>query len=407
MKLEQHYKKLLGLEEENWNVEKVALDMSEKRVEIKLVHRRGNGILCPICDTVCGIEDHTKERQWRHLDTMQFTTILLARVPRSNCPNCGVKVVGVPWADKYSRFTTLFEAFAISVLECCDTVSAARPILRLSWNKLHSIMKKAVKRGLLKRNLDNIGIVNIDDKSFKKGRDYVTILSDEKTSAVLEVTKDNTKEAANKALNIFSSAQKENIQAINMDMSLAYRASAGEQLPNADIVFDHFHISALINEAVDKTRKKEHKELIENGDTTLNKTKYTFLYNKENMPESHKLKFEKLKKVALKTIRAHALKETFRGFWNENTVEGGRLFFKSWYSWAIRSRISYIKEVARTLKRHLDNILNYFKYRTSNGIAEGNNSKIQFIKAAARGFRNFKNYRTRILFYCGKLNLSM
>ena len=61
---------------------------------------------------------------------------------------------------------------------------------------------------------------------------------------------------------------------------------------------------------------------------------------------------------------------------------------------------------AKMLKRHLDSLLSYFRHPITNAVSEGFNSRIQSIKSAARGFRNFENYRTRILFYCGKLDLT-
>jgi transposase len=99
-------------------------------------------------------------------------------------------------------------------------------------------------------------------------------------------------------------------------------------------------------------------------------------------------------------------KELFAEFWQQPDALGGHAFFKNWHKQVMRSRIDPLKKVARMLARHLEGLLNYFEHRITNAIAEGFNSRIQARKAAARGFRSFKNYRTRILFFCGKLNLS-
>ena len=98
-------------------------------------------------------------------------------------------------------------------------------------------------------------------------------------------------------------------------------------------------------------------------------------------------------------------KENFRGFWEQESVWHAEGYFKRWYASAIRSRLDPIKKVARSLKAHLSGLLNYFLYPITNAVTEGLNSKIQQIKANARGFRSFANYRTRILFFCGKLDL--
>jgi transposase len=129
--LSTHYARLLGLDD-SWRVDAVDLRLDERRVEIRLAHV-GSGISCPECGQSCGLADHAEERRWRHLDTMQFTTELVARLPRCRCPDHGVTTIVPPWAGKHSRFTLFFEAFAIEVLQARRTVKAAASLLGLSW----------------------------------------------------------------------------------------------------------------------------------------------------------------------------------------------------------------------------------------------------------------------------------
>ena len=141
-KLTEHYRQLLGLDA-SWEVSDVSLSLDEKRVEITLVHR-GGPVTCPDCDTECSIADRSPERTWRHLDTMQFETVLWARTPRARCKTCGVKTTAIPWAGKHSRFTLMFEAFAIEVLLACGNVKSAAGLLDVDWNSLHRIMGSSV-----------------------------------------------------------------------------------------------------------------------------------------------------------------------------------------------------------------------------------------------------------------------
>ena len=137
-------------------------------------------------------------RRWRHLDTMQFETIVEASAPRSKCPNCGAKTISVPWAAKHSRFTLMFEAFAIRVLQAASNVKRAAEFLGLSWDTTHSLMERAVKRGLQRRQEQPIEYVGIDEKNFGSGQDYVSLMVDIDRSRVLEVAKDRTTETCNK-----------------------------------------------------------------------------------------------------------------------------------------------------------------------------------------------------------------
>jgi len=339
------------------------------------------------------------------MDTMQFETVMRARVPRTDCPQCGVKTCAVPWADLHGRFTLMFEAFAVRVLQASSNVEQARQLLGLNWKGLHRIMERAVERGLAKRELDEVEHVGMDEKSFGRGHDYVSLMTDIDGARVLEVSRGRDEAAANVLWSALSGEQKSNVKAVAMDMWPAFANSAERHVPEAEIVHDRFHISKHLNEAVDKVRRQEHKALRKEGDETLTGTKQLWLFNPENLSEEKWLVFEPLKQQELKTAKAWAIREQFRWFWDYRYAGNARKFFKQWYQWAIRCRLEPVKKVARMLKCHLDRILSWFRHHISNGMAEGYNSRIQSIKTAARGFRNFANYRTRILFFCGKLNL--
>lgn len=403
-KLSIHYSQLLGLDF-SWQVSSVNLSLEEQRVEVRLEHRRGEPVCCPDCGEQRPLKDHAPERTWRHLDTMQFETVLVARTPRTDCPDCGVKTISVPWASPHGRFTLLFEAFAVHVLEAASSTEKARTLLRLSWGSVQRIMDNAVQRGLERREVDKVQHVGIDEKSFGKGHNYISVMTDIDGSRVLEVSEGRDEAAADALWEALPEAQRENVEAVAIDMWQAFENSVAKQVPNADVVHDRFHISKHLNEAVDKVRRVEHKALMKEKDETLKGTKQLWLYNPENMSDEKWDDFESLKDTELKTARAWAIREQFRWFWEYEYAGHAKNFFKRWYGWASRCRLKPVVEVAKMVKRRLDNILTWFRHRISNGPAEGFNSRIQSIKSAARGFRNFDNYRTRILFFCGKLSL--
>ena len=402
--LRDHYSLLLGLDKA-WRVTDVDLHTDAKRVDIALEHRGGR-VSCPSCGKKCGIADHSQERSWRHLDTMQFETCLTTRIPRCRCKDCGVKTVEIPWAGKHSRFTLLFEAFAIEVLNACSTVKGACELIGIGWDAMHQIMSRAVERGLERRQLENVEYVGLDEKSFRRGHNYITLLNDLEESRVLEVVEGRGQESADTVWNALSEEQRGQVQAVSIDMWQPYIACVNKNAENADIVHDRFHISQHLNKAVDKVRRQENKALMNEGDESLKGTKQLWLYNPDNMSEERWLDFEPLKNLELKTSRAWAIKEQFRWFWEYIYAGSARKFFESWYGWAVRCRLDPVRRVAKMLKKHLKNILTYFRHRITNAVSEGLNSRIQSIKTSARGFRSFTNYRIRILFFCGKLDLS-
>ncbi len=398
------FSQLLGLKEP-WEVTKIKVDFNQLKVDIWVAWPPKEHAPCPECGKLCKIYDHRDERQWRHLDTMQFQTGLHCKIPRVECSQHGIKSIDVPWAEERSRFTALFERFAIDVLLACQNQTKATELLRLSWDEVHEIQKRAVERGLSWRKEVELPYIGIDEKSFLRGHEYVTVVFDIQNSMVVDLARDRKEESVTEILNGISEEQKEAIKAAVIDMWGPYMNAVKTILPNADIVHDKFHIVKHLVEAVDRVRKTEHKSLLKTGIEYLKRTKYLWLTNPSNWTEKQRELFRELKSKKLKVGKAWTLKEMFSELWEYRYEKAARNFFKKWYFWATHSRLKPLADVAKMVKRHLDNILTYLKHRITNAVAEGINSKIQQIKSAARGYRNFENYRVAILFYCGKLDM--
>lgn len=402
--LQKHYALLLGVGSP-WEVKTVDLKLAEKKVEIELGWQWGAAARCPECGRECSIHDSAPERTWRHLDTMQFRTLIRARTPRSKCPEHGVKTMAVAWAAPQGRFTLLFERFAVEVLLASGSVSQACGLLGIGWDTAQEIMRRAVERGLERRQLEGLKHLGMDEKSFGRGQSYITLLTDLEASRVLDVVEERTAEAADQLWETLTPEQKEAVEAVAVDMWEPFIRTIQKQVPDADIVHDKFHVSKYLGEAVDQVRRQEHKELMARGDETLKGTRQLWLYNPQNFSSDQAEEFSVLKDLQLKVARAWAAKELFSKFWEYQTEGWARRFFKDWFGWVSRSRLKPVVEVAQMLKRHLNNLLTYLKHHITNAVTEGLNSKIQSLKAAARGFRSFRNYRIRILFFCGKLQL--
>lgn len=398
----------MGLEAQ-WEVASVNLEIENKRVEIRLEHGKGERVKCSECGGSCAIHDHAPERVWRHLDTMQFETQLKARLPRSQCPECDVKTTVPPWAGKHSRFTLMFEAFAIEVLRFASSIEAACTLLGIDWATADTIMKRSVDHGLSRRDeSESIPYLGIDEKSFSSGHRYVSLLNNLEKGTVIEVVENRDESSAATLFESLTEKQLEKVDAAALDMWRAFINAAQKSCPNADLVHDKFHVSRYLGDAVNKVRRQETRYLHAEGDTTLTGTRWWWNRNEENISDENWESFEVLKNSELKTARAWAIKEYFRWFWEPHLSrnEAEEYFHKHWYSWAIRSRLEPIKKVARMLKKHIEGLLNWCDHHITNAVSEGINSRVQSIKSAARGFHRFQSYRTRILFHCGGLDLS-
>ena len=400
-----HYQQLLGLPS-TWNVDDVDLSLPHKRVTIKLKYV-GQDVKCPECKVSCSIYDHAPEQRWRHLDTIQFETILVARLPRVNCKEHGVKTASAPWADKHSRFTLMFEGFVVQLLQHCAGTQAVASMLRLSWHSVDQIMRRAVARGMKRRSKEAIRHLGIDEKSFRAGHQYVTIMNDLDGGRVLDVVETRTTNATVKLLTGLAAKQRKEVLSVSVDMWKPFAHAVRKKVPQADIVHDRYHISKYLNDAVDAVRRQESRKLKTAGDKTLVGSKYTWLRNPENMSDKQRADFDQLMTCELQTGTAWSLKNMFRAFWVLTTRDAAEYFFQYWSDAVDRSELKPIIKVKDMMARHLDGILNFTRHRSTNAVSEELNSKIQLIKASARGFHSFESYRTRILFYCGKLDMAI
>jgi transposase len=395
------YAKILNLPEP-WMVVDVELDLPGESVRVLLGRREGAALLCPECDAACPGYD-SQPRRWRHLDTCQFQTILETDVPRCACPEHGVKQVRVPWAEPGSRFSALFERLAIDWMQECGRSATARQ-LDLSWSEADGIMQRAVDRGLARRPATTTPVLGVDEKSFQ-GREFVTVVCDLDGGTVLHVADGRGSAALLECYAAMTAEQRDAIEAVAMDMHQPYVAATQSALPEATIVFDKFHIAKLAGEAVDQVRRREAKQLAAEGDDRLKGTRYSWLRNPLDEDREQRQAFEPLRRSKLQTARGWAMKETLMGFFDYFQPARAQRFFLKWYGWAIRSRLSPFKRLARTLRSRLPTLLNWCKWPITNAVSEALNSKIQWIKYTARGFRSREGYRRAIYFHCGGLDL--
>jgi transposase len=398
------YSRILGLPEP-WTVNDVDLDMPGGKVEIEVVYDRPGGI-CPECGKAGALYDHAAERRWRHLDTCQLQTIVRCRVPRVNCPDHGVKTMNVPWAAPHGRFTAMFEQLCIQWLLATRNQSETARLLGLSPDQVHHIMSRAVDRGLDRREGKPIRKLGIDEKSMKKGHHYLTVLSDLDTQEVYEVAEERTEEAAKALLAKLPEAHRDAVDCICMDMWQPFMKAVRELLPEAAIVHDRFHISQHLNDAVDKTRRQEHRKLCEAGEEGLKRTRYLFLKNLANLTIDQFVRFGDARKIARKTAVVWQFKELFRAFWSQPTVAAAREFLERWLEDARQRNLPALTAVAKTIADHAVGLLNYIEHPVTNALAENLNGKIQQLKATARGFRSFAHYRINILFHFAGLDLN-
>jgi transposase len=213
------YRQILGIESP-WFVERVELALEKGEIHVHLDHQDTDWN-CSECGKACRLHDHQPERRWRHLDTCQFRTILHARPPRSDCAEHGPRVVKLPWAESGSRFTALFEALAVEWLKSASQQAVAIQ-LKLSWDQIHSIQDRAVRRGLDRRKAEPVRYIGVDEKAYKTGHSYLTLVNDLERGRVLFVAEEREEKSLDAFWPTLTGEQVEAIEAVAIDMGDAY-----------------------------------------------------------------------------------------------------------------------------------------------------------------------------------------
>lgn len=401
------YEPILGIPQP-WYVEEVALRLDGGEIQVR-VH--GTAAVetetCPECGKAC-VRYDTNERRWRHLDTCQYRTILIATVPRIDCDEHGVKQVRVPWAEERSRFTALFEALVIDWLQATESIAAVAKGLRLSWDEVAGIRGRAVARGMNRRGRAPLpASVGVDETSIRRGHEYVTVVNALGQARVLDVIDDRTQASLDAFWSQYDAHELEGVESVAMDMWAAYIASTRKHLSGADekIVFDQFHIMKHLGDAVDKVRRREHRTLGASGDERLAKTRYLWLTHPSRLEGEARARIEALRRGVLKTARAFRYKEHASRLWGYVRRGMAERLWKQWLRGALRCQLEPIRRVARMIRDQWYGVINAATSDITNAMSESVNSQIQRIKKRACGFRSRPRFREAILFHLGSLDL--
>lgn len=397
---ESFYDLLLDLGE-GWQVKGVTTDVKKLEVLIE-VECRLKVFEDQTTGEVCKLYDHAPTRKWRHLNTMQYKTYISCRLPRILLSTGKVKTLSPGWASGYERHSYLFECAVIKLLKATKNQTQTALLMDCGFNVVNRIIHQSTKRGMERRNLDKVKFehLSIDEKSFKKGHQYITVLSHPASGCILEVEEDRTKASCKTLLNkSLTVEQQNNVHTISMDMWKAFISTAKEMLPQADIVHDRFHLVKYLNEAIDKVRRREVKQHEE-----LKDSRYALLKNPVNLTERQRLKFDAITGANYQVSKAWQVRENFKDLFASSEANGLTLYTR-WASDSLRRKIKEVTKVVDMFNNHITGVVNALITSFSNAMAERLNGKIQELKTVARGYRTFRNFRSAILFFYGGLNL--
>lgn len=386
-----------------WFVVRTEFSREKRQLDIFIDFEKGALFTCPACGGTGKAYD-TAEESWRHLNFFQHSAFLHARVPRIDCGNCkSVKKVDVPWARPGSGFTLLFEALVMAMAREMPVLAIAKMIGEHD-TRLWRVIRHYVVESLKKRDLSGVRFVGVDETSRRKGHQYVSLFFDLETRQLIFATagkdSDTLKQCAVALKEHGGSA--DNIQRVCCDLSPAFIKGVAENFSQAEVTFDRFHLTKIVNDAVDKVRREEAATC-----GVLKATRYLWLRNPKGLTRKQRSCMNNLSLLNLKTVRAYHIRLNFQELFSQPSRQSGETFLKAWYWWATHSRLKPMVDAAKTIKRHWDGVLSWFDSKINNGLLEGINSLIQAAKCRARGYRSVENFIAMAYLIAGNLHFGL
>lgn len=403
MDMREIFGKALGLDKP-WFIADVNFDVKTKRLDIKIDFPKGTTFPFEQEGIIGEYKAYdTVEKEWRHLNFFEHECYLQARVPRIKTPDNKIHLIMPHWSGLQNGFTLLFEALILQLAKGMPVHQICQ-LVKISDFKVWSILDRYTEKARDLNDYSGVTKIGVDETSIAKGHDYVSLFVDlerKKTIFVAEGKDNSTIKAFVEDL-VRHSGRVNNVTDVSCDMSPAFIKGVKENLPEAKITFDKFHILKLINEAVDEVRRMEAKD-----NPLLKGTRYIFLKNDKNLSQAQRdtKAALQLSKLNEKLFRALSLREAFQQLYAASTENDFEVLLKRWYFWATHSRLEPMKKAAKTIKKHWDGVLQWKKSQINNGLLEGLNSVVQAAKRKARGYK-FKHFKTIVYLITGGLDFS-
>ena len=321
-----------------------------------------------------------------------FLELILHRV---ECPKCEYRWwPQLPFMKGKFQMVRSLMAHILDLLHF-STIQDISRFLGISWNVIKKIHKEKLQNLYRKISLEDLEYISIDEFSIRKGHDYMTVITDLQSGRVIYAVEGRTiEDIAPFFKKLAKQARK--LKAIAMDMSKSYYPAAQEFLPHVDVVFDHFHVTALMNKTLDEVRKCQQQSLETTATKVMKGCRFLFLKNYDDLDSAGRTRLEALLEINEPLYVAHALKEQFRLFWTKESIEDARQFLYMWIMDAWQTGLKPLRKLAKTLSQYQDGLLAYFKHRITNASAEGINNKIKTMKRQAYGFRDIEYFILRL-----------
>ena len=360
---------------------------------------------CRVCGRRAPRYDRRPLRQWRHVP-WGTTPVLLQYAPwRVSCRSCGVRVERVPWAVGNSTFTAPFEELTAYLAQVTDRTTVSR-VLGISWQAVGSIVERVVARRLDPERLAGLRRIGVDEFAYRKRHHYLTVVVDHDQRRVVWAGKGRSAETLEAFFDLLGPSGCERIALVTADLAASWQKALRARVPQAQVVFDRFHVERLAADAVDEVRRAEQRGVGAKAAKTLKGTRFCLLKHPARLKPGEKRRLAALRRQNRALDRAYELKEYLATILEQATPGEAPDMLDQWLAWAARSRLAPFVKLARTVRKHAAGILAYLDTKMTNGPVEGFNNKLRVIARRAYGFHSHGALISMLFLCCGGIELA-
>lgn len=371
---------------------------AEKRIEIELVPKFREQLLCPTCGKQCTGVHETTKRMVRDLPILDARTYLIVHRRRLFCPQCGPILESLPWLAKHARVTG---RLAESVARLCSwlPIKHVAEFYALSWDQVKEIDKRSLQHRFGSVDLSTVEVIGMDEFALRKGHRYATVIVEPHRKEVLFVARGRSRESIRPFFQQLGDEGCKRLKAVAMDMNGAFEEEVKANCPQAAIVYDLFHVVAKYSrEVLDRVRNAEADRVKDDKKArkVIRTSRWLLLRNSRNVKGDDMVRLQELLQANRNLLTVYLLKEDLKQLWRFKCTEEAELFWEQWYRRAMESKIPQLVLFATRLQVYLQGILNHCRWQLHTGILEGINNKIKVIKRMAYGFRDHDYFFLKI-----------
>lgn len=339
-------------------------------------------------------------RHVRDTDAAGWRIYLVCEQRRVACARCqGVKVERLDWLAQNPRYT---QRFAQHVGTLCRDMSnkAVAQLLHLHEHTVKDLDRRYMQAWLAKTPQPAPQVIGVDELSIKKGHTYQIVVSDlERRRPIWVDGQGRTEAELDRFFLDLGPKKTARIRLAVMDMWKAFRNSVQAHAPQAQVLFDKFHILRHLAEAMDAVRRAEYKRVAAKDRAFIKGQRYTLLSHRANLTLAGRRSLQKLLRANTRLATAYLLKEEFGQLWSYRREGWARQFFTRWQEQLKWQRLRPFEKFAALIERHWEGIASYCtpRNKVKLGFVEGLNNKIRVIQRRAYGYRDEEYLRLKIL----------